>query len=151
MSTCSSWTPALHPNPAIPTVLQLILMCRAVPCSCQHLRSATCPHPSPPTPPNPHKDPAPTFLLPLLPISVPKSPDSLGSHSKSGCFQLPCLGPATLASAGPAHTLMSDIPTASFFMWPFSWSQTLPMNWWGTTNRRTSAPAQALSRSGSAT
>lgn len=31
-------------------------------------------------------------------------------------------------SVPPAHTLMSDTPIASFFTWPLSWSQTLPMN-----------------------
>jgi len=112
-------------------------------------------------PPNPHKDSAPASRSPHTPpITLEPS-----FCSKTPGFPLQPLqarllpakppwpgAPASCpGSAPPAHTLMSDTPTASFFTWPLSWSQTCPTNWWGTTNRRTSAPAQAFSRSGSAT
>lgn len=46
---------------------------------------------------------------------------------------------------------MRDIPTASFLMCSLMVSQTLTINWWGTTNIRMSAPFTDSARSGTAT
>lgn len=49
-----------------------------------------------------------------------------------------------------SRTLMSDIPTASFFILPLMVSHTFPTNWCGITNTKMSASLDASTRSGTA-
>lgn len=48
-------------------------------------------------------------------------------------------------------TLISEIPNVPGFIWSAICSQTRPMNWWGRTNTKMSAPFAASATSGTAT
>lgn len=55
-----------------------------------------------------------------------------------------------MSSNKKKKTLMSDIPSASFFIFPFMVSHTFPTNWCGITNTKMSASLDASTKSGTA-